>query len=374
MSAACKVALGYFFSHDGNHVERHAITANAIFPIRDDVDHPVLFVEPGPAVSLDSEMDHERKRKPAWPNSETRQRWLTECRLRLGEIWRDPVAGHVVGCGDATDRRFVAEMCGDSKASLAVHDPPYNLIMFEKRSVPEFIAWCRDWIANTEAVLTDDASLYVWLGADQKKHYEPLPQFAQMMSESAFASRSMITMRNQRGYGTQRNWMAVRQELLYYTIGRPEFDVQYTDIPKILRGYYKDVGGQRTENMERSRSDCIRPGNVWVDIQQVFYRMKENVAACPAQKPLKALERIIEASSRIGDTVVDLFAHSGTSLLAAELQGRRCVTCDIDPVFAEISIRRLERFRDSGQTGWQMSSPFEEVSEPDEVSTTGPHL
>ncbi|MBI3399590.1 MAG: site-specific DNA-methyltransferase, partial [Deltaproteobacteria bacterium] len=132
-------------------------------------------------------------------------------------------------------------------------------------------------------------------------------------------SRSFITMRNQRGYGTQKNWMAVRQECLYYIKGDPCFDVnaEYTDIPKILRGYYKEVNGQKTENFERSKSENIRAGNVWVDIQQVFYRLQENVSGCYAQKPLKSIERIVKASSKQGDIITDFFAHSGITLMAA---------------------------------------------------------
>jgi site-specific DNA-methyltransferase (adenine-specific) len=157
--------------------------------------------------------------------------------------------------------------------------------------------------------------------------------------------------------------MAVRQELLYYVRGQAKFhvDAEYTDIPKILRGYYKKVNGQITENLERSKSENIRAGNVWVDIQQVFYRMEENVPGCYAQKPLKAIERIIAASSNAGDVVVDFFAHSGTALLACERLRRRCFTCDIDPIFAEITLRRLERYRKTGKTGWQSDNPFPEV-------------
>lgn len=168
-------------------------------------------------------------------------------------------------------------------------------------------------------------------------------------------------MRNQRGYGTQKNWMAVRQELLYYTKGRPVFNVEaeYTDIPKILRGYYKEVNGQLTENLQRGKSGNIRAGNVWVDVQQVFYRMEENVSGCYAQKPLRAIERIIRASSSPGDWVVDFFSHSGTTLLAAEINGRRCATMDIDPLFCEITIRRLEHYRRTGRLGWQNGQPFE---------------
>jgi site-specific DNA-methyltransferase (adenine-specific) len=168
-------------------------------------------------------------------------------------------------------------------------------------------------------------------------------------------------MRNQRGYGTQKNWMAVRQELVYYTRGTPCFNVEaeYTDIPKILRGYYKKVNGKVTENLERGKSEHIRAGNVWVDIQQVFYRMEENVNGCYAQKPLKSIERIIRASSQPDDIVLDFFCHSGATLLAAEMLGRRCYTLDIDPIYCEIAIRRLERFRQTHKTGWQNSNPFE---------------
>lgn len=219
--------------------------------------------------------------------------------------------------------------------------------------------WCDQWISLTHDVLASDAALYVWLGADQNNGFQPLPEFMMMMRGKPFKSRSFITMRNQRGYGTQKNWMAVRQELLYYTKGSPTFQVDYTDIPKILQGYYKAVNGKVTDNLQRSRSATIRASNVWVDIQQVFYRMEENVSGCYAQKPLKCIDRIIRASSNSGDLVIDFFAHSGTTLLAAERLNRRCFTVDIDPVFAEIAIRRLEHFRETGRIGWQNGNPFE---------------
>jgi site-specific DNA-methyltransferase (adenine-specific) len=291
-----------------------------------------------------------------------RDRLLKQCRLKPGDIWPDKISGHVVACGDATHASFVNSLFETERATLAVHDPPYNQIVFGKQDSHQFVNWCSQWVDITANVLTDDAALYIWMGADQKEHFQPLPQFMAMMAETSFDSRSLITMRNQRGYGTQKNWMAVRQELLYYTKGNPPFEVQYTDIPKILRGYYKDIDGRRTENLERGRSDNIRPGNVWVDIQQVFYRMAENVNGCYAQKPLKAIERIIKASSREGETVTDFFAHSGTTLIAAELHRRRCVTFDIDPIFAEITIRRLEHYRRTGRTGWQMADVFPSIA------------
>jgi site-specific DNA-methyltransferase (adenine-specific) len=296
-----------------------------------------------------------------------RERLLNYCRLKSGDIWSDPDGKHKVGCLDAAKRDHVNLLMGNEKARLALHDPPYNLVAFERRSVNEFVGWCKEWVGNSAFSMEENSSLYVWLGADQRDGFQPLPDFMIMMRGSGFSSKSFITMRNQRGYGTQKNWMAVRQELLYYIRGAPPFNVEaeYTDIPKILRGYYKEVNGEVTENFDRSKSENIRAGNVWVDIQQVFYRMEENVNGCYAQKPLKSCERIVRASSMVSDLVIDFFAHSGATLISCEMLGRRCFTAEIDPVFCEITIRRLENLRRSRRTGWQNGNPFQQEIEND---------
>lgn len=287
---------------------------------------------------------------------------LKYCRLMPGEIWVDEIKNHRVGCIDISDKDNMLRFSGDSKFQLAVHDPPYNMVAFNKMSVEDFIDWSKQWIELSYKILDKNSSLYIWLGADQKNHFEPFAEFILMMKNSQFNSRSFITLRNQRGYGTSKNWMSIRQELLYYTKGNPVFNSEsvYTTIPKILKGYYKEIKGKVTENIERSRSKYIRAGNVWVDIQQVFHLREENVNGCYAQKPLAAIERLVNVSSNENDLVVDFFSHSGTTLLACEKLNRVCYTTDIDPVFCEITIRRLERFRETGKSGWQNSNPFKE--------------
>ena len=331
-------------------------------------------------------------------NEELRQRLLPYCRLGRGEVWEDPEGLHRVGVFDATDPLEIDLLfsgitdgspggadssanadeegsanggkTGKRKVSLALQDPPYNVEVGGKRSDalsrvnPErYTTFSKAWIEALLPHLASESHLYIWLGADQKRGFQPLPEFMLLMREyPELESRSFITLRNQRGYGTAKNWMSVRQELLYYTRGNPHFSVQYTGIPKILRGYYKDVGGERKENSARSKSENIRSSNVWVDIQQVFYLMEENVPGAYAQKPLKAIERIIASGTGEGELVADLFSHSGTTLLACEKLGRSCITADLDPIFAELSIRRLERFRETGKTGWQWKNPFPELS------------
>ena len=306
-------------------------------------------------------------------HGELQERILPLCRLKYGDIWEDPVNQHRVGVLDATKIEDIKKILGVEKAKLVINDPPYNVIAGNantnnlfKLSLEEYLDFSRKWVQNTTAIMDKDAHLYIWIGADYRDNLQPLPDFIILMREfKVLKPKNYITMRNQRGYGTLKNWMWVRQELLYYIKGNPDFnvDAEYTDIPKILRGYYKEVNGRITENLERSKSRYIRAGNVWVDIQQVFYRMEENVPGCYAQKPLKAIERIISSATGEKDLVVDFFAHSGTTLIAGERLKRRVYTFDIDPIFAEITIRRLEHFRKSGKTGWQWQNPFPEIEE-----------
>lgn len=277
--------------------------------------------------------------------------------FEYGTIWEDPVSGHRVGCLDISKKEDVKKLMNDKKATLAIQDPPYNVDIndeFGNLPLEEYIKWSEKWIDNTIDILDKNSSLYVWLGADIRNNLQPLPDFIIMMRHKPLNVRNFITMRNQRGYGTQKNWMAVRQELLYYIKGEPIFNIEaeYTDIPKKTKGYYKQINGKLTENFERSKSPNIRAGNVWHDIQQVFYLMHENVEGCFAQKPLKSAERIIKASSNPDDIVIDFFSHSGSTLLQCEINNRISYTMDINPLYCKITVARLLHYRRTGETGW----------------------
>jgi len=277
--------------------------------------------------------------------------------FEYGTIWEDPVSGHKIGCLDASKKEDVEKLMDNKKAALAIQDPPYNVDInneFGNLPLNKYINWSEKWIDDTINALGENSSLYIWLGADIRNGLQSLPDFIIMMRNKPVRVRNFITMRNQRGYGTQKNWMAIRQELLYYIKGEPIFnvDAEYTDIPKKTKGYYKRVNGKLTENFERSKSLTIRAGNVWHDIQQVFYLMHENIEGCFAQKPLKSAERIIEASSKPGDIVIDFFSHSGSTLLQAEMNKRIAYTMDIDPSYCKVTAARLLRFRRTGETGW----------------------
>jgi site-specific DNA-methyltransferase (adenine-specific) len=71
-------------------------------------------------------------------------------------------------------------------------------------------------------------------------------------------------------------------------------------------------------------------------------RAEKAQGAHPTQKPLALLERIVLATSRPDDLVLDPFSGSGTTGLAAARLGRRYVGIEMDQEYLDLAIRRFE--------------------------------
>lgn len=59
-------------------------------------------------------------------------------------------------------------------------------------------------------------------------------------------------------------------------------------------------------------------------------------------KPIPLFDRLIRNSTEVGDVVYDPFGGSGTTLLACEQAGRRCITVEIAPKYCDVILRRWE--------------------------------
>ena len=90
-----------------------------------------------------------------------------------------------------------------------------------------------------------------------------------------------------------------------------------------------------------SESEGARIGSVWDDIQVLNSQSSERTGYS-TQKPLALYERIISASSNPSDLVIDPFAGSGTTLVAAKRLGRRFAGCDVNREAVGIANRRLD--------------------------------
>lgn len=63
----------------------------------------------------------------------------------------------------------------------------------------------------------------------------------------------------------------------------------------------------------------------------------------PTEKPVDILRQMIESSSVIGETVYDPYMGSGSTLVAALLEGRKAVGCEIDAQKFDMACKRVER-------------------------------
>ena len=82
--------------------------------------------------------------------------------------------------------------------------------------------------------------------------------------------------------------------------------------------------------------------DLWMDFGSIQASAKEHVGY-PTQKPLKLLERIIQASSNKGDTVLDSFCGCATACVAAEKLKRQWVGIDLSPVAASLVKSRIKQ-------------------------------
>lgn len=81
--------------------------------------------------------------------------------------------------------------------------------------------------------------------------------------------------------------------------------------------------------------------NLWLDIPNMMHVPKNERLGYPTQKPLALLERIIGASSEVGDVVLDPFCGCGTAVDAAQGLGRRWIGIDISSLAIDLIKSRL---------------------------------
>jgi tRNA G10 N-methylase Trm11 len=82
------------------------------------------------------------------------------------------------------------------------------------------------------------------------------------------------------------------------------------------------------------------PNDWWTDIQAINPAAKERLGY-PTQKPVALLERIVNASSRKNDIVLDPFCGCGTTLVAAHKLERKWIGIDVSPTACKLMKRRL---------------------------------
>ena len=232
-------------------------------------------------------------------------------------------------CGDAIEEM---KKLPDRTIRLIVTDPPYNLNKNygnnqDKLEFDAYIDFSRQWLTEAKRVLTDDGTIYVFMGMRYISYI-----FNILEQELNMTFNSWITWFYTQGIGKTKGFSPRHDDILMFTKSSKNF-VFHLDNIRVPQKFYRSVNNMRGAN----------PGNVW-EFSHMHYCNK-NRKKHPTQKPEGLYERMILASSDPGDVVLDPFVGSGTALRVCQQTDRSGIGFDMNPEYVAMTKERLaEKF------------------------------
>lgn len=224
----------------------------------------------------------------------------------------------------------------DESADLIIIDPPYLTTSEE---------WDKEEAVNTELsrqllrIAKPSCSLYVWCGIGEKS--QSLIRWFPVFSEY-WHFKDLITWKKQRGIGMRKGWLYTREEIMWFVKDNKRFiwnkDGQY-GIERRKRDGGKDVI-KPSQSGKYAKSIYKRITNIWDDISEETFNIAHAVKHF-TPKPQKAIERIIAAHTKDGDTVLDCFAGSGTTGVVAKQLERNYILIESDKEYVDLINERL---------------------------------
>ena len=160
-----------------------------------------------------------------------------------------------------------------------------------------------------------------------------------MMKDAGLPVRHMLVwVKNTATFSLGRLDYDYRHEPVFYTwTAKHNFYGDYsttviddsTVIDKMSKAELKDLARALMERKPDSVIYCDKP---------------QKCDLHPTMKPVKLIARFVGNSSREGDTVLDIFGGSGSTLMACEQMRRRSYTMELDPHYVDVIIARWEAF------------------------------
>ena len=225
---------------------------------------------------------------------------------KAGDVWT--LGRHRLVCGDSTKKETYDILMDGKKANLVLTDPPYNVnyegtagkIKNDHMANDAFYQFLLDAFTNMEAVMADDASIYVFHADTEGLN------FRRAFSDAGFyLSGCCIWKKNS------------------LVLGRSPY--QWIHEP-VLFGWKKS--GKHAWYAGRKET------TVWE-----YDKPKKN-ADHPTMKPIALLAYPIMNSSMTNALVLDPFGGSGSTLIACEQSERTCYTVELDEKYCDVIVKR----------------------------------
>jgi len=283
-------------------------------------------------------------RKPRAPRNRTLDvSGPEEARLRREIVYEFEVGDFAgienkVFCGDAFE--LLPKLPG-SRFDLLFADPPYNLTKafgrekFRQKSDESYELWLDSWLRLCVPLLKPTASIYIcgdWRSSSA----------IQRAGSKYLKLQNRITWEREKGRGAKRNWKNSTEDIWFFAVSDDYvFNLDAVKMKrKVLAPYTEDGKPKDWHQDPNGNFRLTHPSNIWTDISVPFWSMPENTDH-PTQKPEKLLAKIILASTHTGDSILDPFAGSGTTAVAAKKLGRGFVAIESDERYCLIAQKRL---------------------------------
>ena len=245
------------------------------------------------------------------------------------------------------DYTKILKVIPDYSVDLICVDPPYNMSKAEWdtfSSEKEFLAFTYKWISDVEKKLKPGGSFYIF-NTPKNSAY-----ILTYLESIGYTFQNWITWNKKDGFSSTKKKFLPEQESIIYvtkpggkvTFNADQVRVPYDSTERINAAKTKGIlkNGKRWYPNQSGR---LCP-DVWTFTSDRHVN-KENgrvkAALHPTVKPLALLERIILASSNVGDVVLDIFAGSGTTLVAAKRHNRRFIGIDSNADFVTLAKSRI---------------------------------
>ncbi len=235
----------------------------------------------------------------------------------------------------------------EASVDLVFADPPYNLRKadWDTFDSPEqYIEWSLGWIEVASRVLKPTGSLYIC------GFSETLADLKHPASRFFHSCRWLVWhYRNKANLGT--DWGRSHESILHFRKSdRFQLNIDAVRIPygnhtmkypARVQAATSQYGSGEGRQAWTPHPLGAKPKDV-IEIPTTCNGMGEKTPH-PTQKPEELLRRLVLAASAPGDTVLDPFSGSGTTLVVAEQLGRRWLGCDLSAEYNGWAIERVER-------------------------------
>ena len=230
----------------------------------------------------------------------------------------------------------------DGSIDLTVTSPPYNIGKEYERPLPleEYLAWCSTWMGEIHRVTKPSGSFWLNLGyLEVPKHGRAVPLTYFLWNASPFYMQQEVVWHYEAGVASKRCFSPRNEKWLWFV--------------KDHANYYFDLDGVRDPNVKypnqkkNGKLKCNplgkNPGDVWCipKVTSGSGRASKERTAHPAQFPIAVVKRILTACSRTDEVILDPFAGSGSTLVAAVHSQRNAIGFEIRSDYVALAEKRI---------------------------------